>query len=305
MGRIADALKRAQGAGPSQGADRNDGFTALEYFSSRQAPATDPWDFGPQVSPGKVDRNSAGLSTAVAAESLRVLTPSGEHDVSTSPELEKLVLDSRIPRFVTEQYRQLCARLHHAQLQRAIKVVMVTSALPAEGKTLTASNLALALSDSYGRRVALIDADLRRPSLHQVFVLEGAAPVNLLPETGSTTFVAVRPLLAVLAPREPAADPLAVLASSRMQTVLNGAREQFDWVVLDTPPAGVLPDASVLSSMVDAVVMVALVGRTPFRAIQQACEAVGRERVLGVVLNRADRRSVAQAAYRYNTHYHA
>jgi Mrp family chromosome partitioning ATPase len=90
-----------------------------------------------------------------------------------------------------------------------------------------------------------------------------------------------------------------------MQTVLNGAREQFDWVILDTPPAGVLPDASVLSSMVDAVVMVALVGRTPFRAIQQACEAVGRERVLGVVLNRADRRSVAQAAYRYNMHYQA
>jgi Mrp family chromosome partitioning ATPase len=88
-----------------------------------------------------------------------------------------------------------------------------------------------------------------------------------------------------------------------MRAILDAARDKFEWVVLDTPPAGVLPDASVLSSMVDGVVMVALMGRTPFRAIQQACEAVGRDRVLGVVLNRADRRAVAQAAYQYDEHY--
>jgi capsular exopolysaccharide synthesis family protein len=219
--------------------------------------------------------------------------------------LGKLVLDSRIPRFVTEQYRQLCARLHHAQLERGIKVVMVTSALPDEGKTLTASNLALVLSDSYGRTVALIDADLRRPTLHDVFVVDGVAPASLLSATGAASLVQVRPLMAVLAPREAAGDPLATLASPRMRALLDDARKQFDWIVLDTPPIGVMPDASVLSSMIDAVVMVTVVGRTSFRLVQQACEAVGRDRVLGVVLNRADRRTLAQAAQRYDEHYRA
>ena len=65
-----------------------------------------------------------------------------------------------------EQYRRLAATLHHAQAEHGLKVVMVASAVPGEGKTLTATNLALTLSESYQRRVLLIDADLRRPSLH-------------------------------------------------------------------------------------------------------------------------------------------
>jgi capsular exopolysaccharide synthesis family protein len=304
MGRIADAFKRAQGGGAShRGADRKDRVAALEHFASNQTLATDPWEFDSQVSPAATDAQRIGPSPAAAVELLNVLVPPGEHDLNASPELGKLVLDSRIPGFVTEQYRQLCARLHHAQLERGIKVVMVTSALPDEGKTLTASNLALALSDSYGRQVALIDADLRRPALHEVFVLSGLAPEKLLSETGSTSLVMVRPTLAVIGPREAVVDPLAGLTSAGMRRILDLARDQFDWIVVDTPPAGVLPDASVLASLVDSVVMVAQMGRTPFRAIQQACEAVGRDRVLGVVLNRADPRVVARAAYHYDEHY--
>src|SRR5688500_11761690 len=67
-----------------------------------------------------------------------------------------------------EQYRRLAATLHDAQIERGLKTVMVTSAVPREGKTLTVVNLALTLSESYGRRVLLIDADLRRPSIHEV-----------------------------------------------------------------------------------------------------------------------------------------
>src|SRR6476661_7528340 len=73
-----------------------------------------------------------------------------------------------------EQYRRLAAALHHAQAATGVKVVMIASAVANEGKTLTAANLALTLSESYRRNVLLIDADLRRPSLHTMFQVEGA-----------------------------------------------------------------------------------------------------------------------------------
>ena len=72
---------------------------------------------------------------------------------------------------MVEQYRHLAAVMHHAQKASGVRSVMVTSALPSEGKTLTATNLALTLSESYQRRVLLIDADLRRPRMREMFAL--------------------------------------------------------------------------------------------------------------------------------------
>ena len=81
---------------------------------------------------------------------------------------EKLVTNQARPSWL-EQYRRLAAELHHAQIERGIKVVIVASALPSEGKTLTTANLALTLSGAYRRRILAIDGDMRRPSLHDVF----------------------------------------------------------------------------------------------------------------------------------------
>src|SRR2546428_5845043 len=85
------------------------------------------------------------------------------------PSAEKLVTTARLEQSTVEQYRKLAATLHHGQLERQLKVVMVSSAVSGDGKTLTSTNLALTLSESYRRRVLLIDADLRRPSVHEVF----------------------------------------------------------------------------------------------------------------------------------------
>ena len=85
---------------------------------------------------------------------------------------EKVVVDANMSPVSREQYRRLAAVLHDAQGNNGTQVVMVASAVPGEGKTLTATNVALTLSDSYRRRVLLIDADLRRPALHEVFRTE-------------------------------------------------------------------------------------------------------------------------------------
>ena len=83
--------------------------------------------------------------------------------------VEKVVATPDIRPAFVEQYRKLAGILHHAQLERNIKVVLVTSAVAGEGKSLTATNLALTFSESYHRTVLLVDADLRRPTLHETF----------------------------------------------------------------------------------------------------------------------------------------
>jgi capsular exopolysaccharide synthesis family protein len=190
-----------------------------------------------------------------------------------------------------EQYRRLAAVLHDAQSTTGLQVVMVASAVAGEGKTLTAANLALTFSESYQKRVLLIDGDLRRPTLHSVFRLEttaGLADGLLSPSDTKMLVRQVSQRLAVLPAGRPSSDPMAGLTSDRMKQLLDEARQSFDWVILDTPPVVLLPDAHLMTSMVDGAVLVVRAGSTPFELVRRATEALGRSRIVGAVLNRTE-----------------
>jgi capsular exopolysaccharide synthesis family protein len=204
---------------------------------------------------------------------------------------QKVVVDDRVNPASREQYRRLAAALHHAQAANGTKVVMIASAVPGEGKTLTASNLALTFSESYQRSVLLIDGDLRKPGLHLVFGLDNAAGLGeglVSAEETKLRVQQVTPRLSILSAGMPSPDPMAGLTSDRMRRVLEEAREAFDWVFIDTPPVAFLSDANLLARMVDAAVLVVKAGSTPFELVQRATEAIGRDKAIGVVLNRAD-----------------
>jgi protein-tyrosine kinase len=201
----------------------------------------------------------------------------------------RVVLSAAAPPGSIEQYRRLAATLHHAQTQSGLKIVMVASAMPGEGKSLTATNLALTLSESYRRNVLLIDADLRRPSLHEIFQIPNIAGLNealttmdMLPPA-----FALSPRLTLLPAGRPNPDPIGVLTSQAMRDLVRDAGAGFDWVIVDTPPVGLLTDANLLARMVDAVVMVVAVGKVSYKIVQRAADALGRDRIIGVVLNRA------------------
>jgi protein-tyrosine kinase len=218
--------------------------------------------------------------------------PSGVPPTSFNPDLAgKLVVTPDMPPAAVEQYRRLAATLHHAQAQSELKAVMVTSAVPDEGKTLTAANLGLTLSESYRRRVLLIDADLRRPSLYDVFQLPNVAGLSewlKAPGCRTLTPVPISDRLAVLPAGRPDADPMSSLTSERMRQLLADARKLFDWVIIDTPPVGLLTDAKLLVTSVDGVLLVIRANRTPCELIQSAVQALGPNRLLGVVLNQID-----------------
>jgi len=202
----------------------------------------------------------------------------------------RLVIAPETNRSAVEQYRRLGTTLHQAQVERGLKVVMIASALSGEGKTLTALNVALTLSSSFKRRVLLIDADLRRPTLSGVFGAVGLPGLTEALRADSPKRLQVlEPTanLSVLPGGQPDPNPVSGLSSERMRHIVEDARSAFDWVIIDTPPAALLPDVSLLAMLVDGALMVVRAGQTPYAAIQAAIEAVGQQHLLGVVLNGA------------------
>lgn len=218
---------------------------------------------------------------------------------------EKIVLDQKMDPASREQYRRLAAVLHDAQTNGKTQVVMLASAVSGEGKTLTATNLALTLSESYLRRVLLIDADLRKPALHTVFKINTTTGLSdgLRSEgPGNLVVRQLTPRLSLLPGGRPDNDPMAGLTSERMRKLIEEARETFDWVIIDTPPLVLLPDANLLASMVDGAVLVVRAESTPHHLVKRAVDAIGHRRILGVVLNQANHKEMPYGGY-YNEYY--
>jgi capsular exopolysaccharide synthesis family protein len=220
--------------------------------------------------------------------------------IAVPPALEnRLVIGREIPPPTVEQYRRLAAVLHDLQAQHGLKVLMVTSAAPQEGKTLTAANVALTLSESYRQRVLLVDADLRRPSVHQVFGIPNGTGLADLVNGGrhAAAPTQISPCLSVLTAGRGLASPLAMLTSDRMRDVIVEAMAHYDWVLLDTPPVGLLPDAQLVSRLSEGALFVIAAGVTPYSAVQRAIADLGADRIVGTVLNRVDGRALGGDSY--------
>ena len=171
---------------------------------------------------------------------------------------------------------------------------MVSSAVPKEGKTLTALNVALTLSHSYHSRVLLIDADLRRPSIQSSFGLPDGRGLGdvLAAGGGPLPLVEVSTGLSVLIAGRPNKDTVGLLTSACLKNLIADAAGQFDWVVIDTPPVGALPDARLISNLADAVLFVIDVQGTPYDLVKRAIAELGPERIVGTVLNRIEPHSL-------------
>jgi len=214
--------------------------------------------------------------------------------VVSSKEAVELVSQSRPHSQMAESYRALRTSLLLTSLGAPPKVILITSALPQEGKTTTSINTAIVLAQK-GTRVLLIDADLRRPSIHKTL---GMGPRTGLSNvlTGSATLqqATVRstllPALFVLPAGTPPPNPAELLASTNMKDVLEELRAQYDHIVVDTPPTLSVTDAVVVSPRADAVVLVIRSGQTTKQALRRARDILMQvnARVSGVLLNAVD-----------------
>lgn len=212
---------------------------------------------------------------------------------------------SRSP--IAEDYRILRTNLRYAAIDNPGGALLVTSANPSEGKTTTAANLAIAMAQA-GKRIVLVDADLRRPSVHRLFNLPGKRGLSdlfledapLLEEALQATEV---PGLSVLVAGEQPPNPAEMLESRRMTNLFNSLREMADIVVVDSPPLLAVADANILASRCSGAILVIDSGRTRTEAARRVVESLrhSQVKILGIVLNRMTSR---RGGY-YNSYYYS
>jgi capsular exopolysaccharide synthesis family protein len=273
VSRIEEALRRADRV-VGDGVARQDVFVSAWPSGDAEAPAA-------PIEPKAPPVNAAPAAAPAEIKSTRRFFDPRWREVLALPDGSPLMV---------EQFRRLAATLHQAGSANGIRRVMVTSAASGDGKTLTSLNLALVLSESYRRRVLLVEADLRRPSLRNFIDLaetEGLSE-GLRDDDHKLAVVEVTPTLTVLPAGRTDPDPIVGLSSPRLHRVMEEAAKRFDWVVVDAPPMGAVADASLIAEHVDGVLFVIRAGETQHDAIQRAIDIVGRERIVGVVLNGLD-----------------
>jgi len=214
--------------------------------------------------------------------------------VMQSEPIDKTLVSLAAPgSFAAEQYRGLRLKIERLQQTRGLRVLAVTSPGVNDGKTVTSINLAGAFAQRAGARVLLIDADLRRPSVEKYLGLHEVAGRGLADVLGdervelSQVVRRVGPANA-LSVMPAGSTPGAVhelLESPRFESLLREARDHYDLVILDTPPLVPVYDASVLSRLVDGLLIVVAAHETPRKQLEDALNLLDETKVLGIVFN--------------------
>jgi len=299
MSRIHEALRRAEHE-KSKGA----------HPAATQPPAAEPVAAAPAVAPAApaaapVAASAAAAAPAVAPTPVAAPAPDAPAQTAAPSLLEAcrrthwhedpaklFFLSAKGHPAATEQLRTLRSRLYLARETRPLKTVLVTSAMPGEGKTFVCTNLAYAFSRQSDRRVLLVDADLRAPAIHTLL----GAPA----EPGLSSYlqggVSVEKILQ-RSPHEnfyfipagkPPSNPSELVAGRKLKALLAQLAPLFDWILLDSPAAGPVSDALRLADFCDGVLLVVQGGKTPYDVAQSVTRELREKRLLGVVLNRTE-----------------
>ncbi|MGA7217843.1 MAG: CpsD/CapB family tyrosine-protein kinase [Candidatus Sulfotelmatobacter sp.] len=262
MSRILDALDRSR---EEEGCDISSSM-AEEFADS-----------------GNVPREGLGSVPSVQP----AISPQGRLEALTHPN-----------EFAAEQFRMLGARLQNLAETRALKTLLITSASFREGKSLVSLNLAVTLAQRAGKKVLLVEGDLRKPALSQMLglpTLKGLSDWVSGDQAMTNYLYRLAALDLWLMPAgESCAHPLAAIQSERLRQLPTQAARYFDWIVIDSCPL-MLADASILSRLADGTLVVARQESTPKKSLQKSIASL--ERVLGFVLNDATsigRRDYAQ-----------
>jgi capsular exopolysaccharide synthesis family protein len=274
-------------------AERDNTIHRSRVLETLEAPGVQPDVRAPAVaSPPPGLAIEAPLSSMSSMSSTSSTSSTSAVRTVRDTHLDRRLAAAREPNSVAaEQYRALRTRLDHGDAGAAVHVVLVTSPGRDDGKSLTAANLGLAMAQEYRRRVAVVDANLRHPTLHRLFglpsgpglsdvlagrVLLDEALVNLEPHN-----------LTVLPAGTPTPHPAESLGTITMRRAMDTLRARFDAVVMDAPAAAPLADVGILTPLTDCIVLVVRAGVTAKPAVHDSIGALDGAKLLGLVLNDA------------------
>ena len=223
---------------------------------------------------------------------------------------ESLVINLMRPREApAEEFKTLRTRLDYLQSMQPLHTLVVTSASPAEGKSFTATNLAITQAQLADKRVLLADFDFRRPTIHNLFqmpccpgitdYLTGKARLSdVLCRVGDSN-------LYLMPAGEAVPNPLELLNLKECKSLIGELRNHFDWVILDSPPLLFAADGNLLSTMCDGTVLVVRIGTTTFDSVTRALQSLCENNVLGVVVNGARRGELYSKYTYYHDYYYS
>ena len=224
-----------------------------------------------------------------------------------NPDASMLVFSSANPFTAgTEQFRTLRSRLYKIRDSQPLQTILITSAIPAEGKTVVSSNLAHALVRQKGCRVLLIDSDLRSPRVHTLLGAPATPGLADYLQGGASEFEIIQQGheegLCFIPAGNHVTHPSELISSARMKQFLDLVRPAFDWIIIDSPPVLPVADASVLSRLSDGLLFVVRAGSTPSEPVRKACRELKDSRIIGVVLNNVEGTAESGVYYGYNAY---
>ena len=291
MSRVHDALRRAEQAG-------------LQNLENGSIPPEPP----PAIehpAPPHVPEN--GTARATLPEVLPAVTHPGLLDnvpeVAFQPAPESHLLDlQRSHETPAEEFRTLRTRLNHLQTLQPLHTIVISSPSPAEGKTFTAVNLAVAQSHLAETSVLLADFDLRRPTIHKLLQVERSPGLSDFLGGHCSFAEALRRVegmnLYFLPAGSPVKNPLELLNLRQTKALFEELPRIFNWAIFDTPPLLLSADANLLSTMADGTILVVKIGSTTFDNVTRAMQSLCENNVLGIVANGA-RASELYSKYTY------
>ena len=276
MSRVHDALRRSDPSGITPG--------------GRPAAAA-------QAVPGGGSTDLAGL-----LEKIEV--------IPYTPSPEASLIDSARPTEPpAEEFRSLRTRLNHLQTLQPIHTLVITSPSPAEGKSFTAANLALAQSHLEGNLTLLCDFDFRRPVLHNLFQMPRSPGATDYLQGKAQLHEVIRRIegtnLYIMPAGEAVLNPLELLNLAEVKTLLDRLPSVFNWVILDSPPLLFAADANLLSTLVHGLVLVVRLGSTTIEVVTRAIGSLCQNNILGIVVNCAQKSELYSKYTYYHSYYYS
>lgn len=325
MSRIFDALQRSEAE--RSGTEGSPAPDATELLRHAERRATSEWEASAATEPVPVPPQptvatdghlpaSNGSVTANGNGTHRQAAKAVEQPVSRErpaifdhfktvkisvPAQGRLVSVSDRDSAAAEAFRLLAVRLRHLRRDRPLKKVLITSSIPQEGKSTCSANLACSLALRPQERVLLLEGDVRRPSLSAMFALSARPGIcewlRGERQLADAIYFLEGPGLWFMPAGSSPSNPLELLQSGKVATLLGQFEGLFDWIVIDTPPVLPLADTSVWSRLADGILLVARQGTTEKRQLQRAVDAVESQKLIGALLNSSD--SAPHADYYY------
>jgi len=213
-------------------------------------------------------------------------------EVPYAPSPDSYLIDPNRPHDAhTEEFRTLRTRLNHIQKLQPLHTVVVTSSCPAEGKSFTVVNLALAEAQLEGNLTLLADFDFRRPVLHNIFQVDRSPGITDYLRGRVPLAAAIRKLagtnLFIMPAGESVLNPLELLNLEEARALLDQLPAVFNWILLDSPPLLFAADANLLATMCHGTVLVVRIGSTTIDSVTRALQSLCQNNVLGIVANGA------------------